>query len=96
MKFEKFNMEVREVRELSPVFDSRKSFYGKAIVVLDADRNTHLFSYGVEICRFVNGKFEKVWNGYSATTMRHINEFRRQLAKEKLTKKQWENFKNEI
>ena len=54
--------------------DSHKSFYGKAKVIENNGVIT-LRSYNTDVCRIVNGKFEKLWNGYSATTMRHINAF---------------------
>lgn len=59
-----------------PAFgDSRKSFYGKAIVVEDANGKT-LLSYGTPVCRLNNdGTFARLWGGYSATTMRHVNSF---------------------
>lgn len=34
-----------------------------------------LTSYTTIVARIHNGKFERLWNGYSATTMRHINAF---------------------
>lgn len=59
--------------ELKPN-DGRKSFYGKARVYYDGNTIT-LVSYTTPVCRIVNGNFEKLWDGYSATTMRHINAF---------------------
>lgn len=56
--------------------DGRKSFYGKARVRIDDDGSRTLISYTTAVCRInASGKFEKLWNGYSATTMRHINAF---------------------
>lgn len=39
--------------------------------------------------------FHKYWNGYSATTMRHISEFRLQNGFPAMGKKEWENLKVE-
>lgn len=66
--------------ELYPRYDSRKSFYGKAHVIYDHNDDTiTLRSYDTDVCRIVNKRsgfvFEKLWDGYSATTMRHVNEF---------------------
>ena len=66
--------------ELSPIYDSRKSFYGKAHVIIDRDNDIYtLRSYDTDVCRvrYLNSGFvfEKLWDGYSATTMRHINDF---------------------
>lgn len=60
--------------ELKPT-DNRKSFYGKAYIVREGD-NIELVSYSTTVAR-INGKgqFERLWGGYSATTMRHVNAF---------------------
>jgi len=60
--------------ELSPN-DNKKSFYGKCKVIETA-AGRYLQSYNTIIC-FISygGTFVKLWDGYSATTMRHINAF---------------------
>ena len=56
--------------------DSHKSFYGKARVMRSDDGTITLISYTTQVCRInPDGKFEKLWYGYSATTMRHIQSF---------------------
>lgn len=63
--------------ELSPVADSRKSYYGKASVV-EWNGEKILVSYETPVCKIDrDGRFVRLWNGYSATTMRHINSFNR-------------------
>ena len=58
-----------------PCHDSRKSFYGKALVI-HADGGTFLQSYNTIVCKIdKNGNFVRLWDGYSATTMRHVNSF---------------------
>ncbi len=53
----------------------RASFYGKAKIVECAD-GIYLQSYDTLVCfKSHDGKFQKLWNGYSHTTMRHINAF---------------------
>ena len=53
----------------------RKSFYGKARVVENRGIKT-LYSYNTAVCKINrNGKFIRLWAGYSATTMRHVNAF---------------------
>ena len=59
---------------LDPIGDCRKSFYGKASVI-EADDGIYLRSYSTLVCKIVNEKFVRLWDGYSATTMRHINSF---------------------
>jgi hypothetical protein len=58
--------------------DSHKSFYGKARVIIDRDANTEtLVSYETEIVRrdMATGKLIKLWDGWTATTGRHISAF---------------------
>lgn len=60
--------------ELTPT-NRRKSFYGKAKVVEMENGDIGLLSYSTIVARIHNGKFERLWSGYSATTMNHINSF---------------------
>lgn len=55
--------------------DNRKSFYGKAHVIEHDNGVVELQSYDTIVCKIENGVFKKLWNGYSQTTMRHINSF---------------------
>lgn len=66
--------------ELMPTtYDGRKSFYKKAYVRYG--KAIVLESYGLPVARITTtGSFERLWDGYSATTMRHINSFVRQYA----------------
>lgn len=54
---------------------SGRSFSHKVIVIEKDNGDIELMSYYTIVCRIRNGKFEKLWDGYSATTMRHINAF---------------------
>lgn len=64
------------IYELTPGgYDRAKSFYGKAKVI-ETDGETLLQSYDTTVCKIdKNGEFVRMWSGYSATTMRHINAF---------------------
>lgn len=56
--------------------DSHKSFYGKARVKVLDDGSKVLYSYGTPVCKLsVSGRVFRMWGGYSATTMRHVNSF---------------------
>ena len=58
-----------------PCYDGRKSFYGKALVI-ETENGRYLRSYDTIICFLsYGGSFTKLWDGYSVTTMRHINSF---------------------
>lgn len=63
-----------KIFELKPI-NGRKSFYGKALAIEHEDGTIELRSYDTIVARIRNGKFERLWNGYSATTMNHINSF---------------------
>jgi protocatechuate 3,4-dioxygenase beta subunit len=63
--------------DLSPRYDSRKSFYGKARTYTDEKGNRVLISYQTKVAEIENGK-PKVYGTYSATTLRHIKEFLQQ------------------
>lgn len=60
--------------ELKP--DGRqKSFYGKAVVTEYSKDLAILTSYKTEVAAIKNGEFIRLWNGWSATTQKHVNAF---------------------
>lgn len=64
-----------KVMELHPV-DGRKSFYGKAVVLVFSDGTEILRIYQTDIVkRNPDGTLERLWEGWSATTGRHIKAF---------------------
>lgn len=67
-----------KIFELSPRYDTRKSFYGKAHVIDHEDGTIELQSYNTIVSRCVNGKVEELGK-WSATTTRHQKEFRKQF-----------------
>lgn len=61
--------------ELKPT-DGRKSFYRKAIVIVEDDGIENLQSYDTTVMRkYPDGKIEKTYDRWSATTGRHIKAF---------------------
>lgn len=61
--------------ELIPT-DGRKSFYGKAVVIVEDNGTETLYSYNTPIIkRLVSGELVKLWDGWTATTGRHIQVF---------------------
>lgn len=60
--------------ELKPT-NGRKSFYGKAEVIQKENGDIELRSYNTIVARIRNGEFQRLWNGYSQTTMNHVNAF---------------------
>ena len=72
-----------------PCYDSRKSFYGKAQVI-EAPEGRYLKSYNTIVCFLsYGGTFKKLWEGYSATTMRHINSFMQFVGWSECSGKAW-------
>ena len=64
-----------KIYDLKPT-DGRKSFYGKAIVCIEDDGAQTLYSYNTPIIkRMITGEFVRLWDGWSATTGRHIAAF---------------------
>ena len=61
--------------ELSPI-GSQKSFYSKAIVGVTTEGIEILYSYGTPIIRRLPDKtLERLWDGWTKTTGRHIKAF---------------------
>lgn len=67
------------IYELTPMRDSRKSFYGKAKVIEHDNGTIQLQSYNTIVCEIVGGVFRMLWDGRTQTTTRHINEFKKQF-----------------
>lgn len=68
------------IYELTARFDSRKSFYGKALVIELDNGVKQLQSYSTIVGEIRNGKYFQLWDGKSQTTTRHIKEFIKQFA----------------
>lgn len=65
--------------ELSALYSNVKSYYHKAEIE-ENEGVLILYSYGTKVAE-INTKtneFSYLWEGYSATTARHINEFLQQ------------------
>lgn len=56
--------------------DSHKSFYGKAIVVEKDNGEKELISYSTTVMKQTKtGEYIRLWDGWTATTGRHIKAF---------------------
>jgi len=74
--------------ELKP--HNQKSYYGKAIVIACNNGNTYLQSYETIVCMIdQSGNFKRLWGGYSATTAKHIDSFRRLFNLPGICKREW-------
>lgn len=66
------------IYDLSPRYDARKSFYGKAKVDTGAkDDENKLYSYNTLVAEMKDGK-PRVYGTYSQTTLRHIKDWLKQ------------------
>lgn len=78
----------KETRELKCIFDGRKSFYGKAKVIITEMGDViryELISYSTMVASIIKTGTSVVYNHngvYSHTTSRHQREFFLQYAKE--------------
>lgn len=70
---------------------SQKSFYRKAYVLEDENGGLYLQSYDTIVCGIVDGPFIKLRDGYTATTAKHINDFRSTYNMEHIYKKEWDH-----
>lgn len=73
----------------------QKSYYGKAKVIYNDNGSVSLKSYDTIVCTIKDGNFVKLWDGYSATTMKHINDFRMMFNLPTLNKKEWDKLSEE-
>lgn len=74
--------------ELKPVYNTQKSFYGKAIVK-DTVNGMELYSYNTLVAKLESGTVYVTHNDtyLSQTTLKHIKEFIQQLGYSKMNKK---------
>jgi len=64
--------------ELKPEYDNRKSFYKKAVVIIEGEV-LKLKSYNTIVCKIeMKNNRAVVYGTYSKTTLRHIKEFLKQ------------------
>ena len=80
------------IKELKCKYDSHQSFNGRAYVGLNENCKEFLISYNTVVLGYdpFTGEFHRLWDGYSATTMRHIKEFCRQCGFSEMSKGTWD------
>jgi hypothetical protein len=77
-KTESKSMNEAPVYDMSPQYDARQSFYGKARVDDNGNEKT-LYSYNTPVAKIIGNKVELLpkWD-WSQTTLRHVKEFLKQ------------------
>lgn len=69
----------------------QKSFYGKAHEITLANGDKYLQSYETIVAKIDSkGEFTRLWYGWSATTAKHIDSFRRSNGLPGIGKAEWE------
>ncbi len=63
--------------------------FGVRAVVVPVDGGYILKSYNTDVAAIVNGKFYKLWAGFSVTTLKHINAFRKWYGLTTINKREW-------
>lgn len=63
-------------------------FNGRAVII-PIENGYILKSYETDVAAIVGGSFFKLWNGYSVTTMKHINAFRYYFGFPGMNKREW-------
>ena len=86
--------DLRELRAEYKVDKQRGAFtldgFNNRAVVIPTNGGYVLKSYDTIVCAMHYGTFYKVWRGYSATTIKHINAFRKMCHMDTLfTKRGW-------
>lgn len=80
-------MNVLERDYLEPI-DGRASFYYKALYT-ETDAGAFLRSYDTVVAAVIGGAPVRLWDGYSQTTLRHINSFFHKYGVKTVSKKEW-------
>lgn len=75
-----------------------EGFGGRAIIKIDNNGDLILQSYYTDVCRYnlKSDKFTKTWNGFSVTTLKHINIFRAFLGLKAIFKREWIELASEV
>ena len=86
--------DIKELRsEYKAIKADRKGFalegFGNRALVIPTEDGYILRSYYTDVASVKNGEFHKLWNGYSNTTLKHINAFRQFIGMNALSKREW-------
>ena len=68
--------------------DGEEILCDKASIKTD-ERGLVLTSYYTDVCCYKDGKFTKLWEGWSATTSKHVNMFCKRLGISSISKHEW-------
>ena len=57
--------------------------------VIPADGGQILRSYYTDVAAIIDGRFYRLWDGFSVTTLKHVNMFRACHGQARLSKREW-------
>ncbi len=77
----------RDVKQRDGVMLSNSN--GRATIRTNKNGDIILTPYYTDVAIISGGRFYKTWYGYSATTLKHVNEFRRVYGLPPMNKKEW-------
>ena len=63
--------------------------FGSRAVIIPTKTGAILESYYTEVAEIRNGEFIKLWDGFSVTTLKHINAFRNRYGMTTISKREW-------
>ena len=63
--------------------------FGNRAVIIPTNSGFILKSYYTEVAEIRNGNFIRLWNGFSVTTLKHINLFRNFAGLKTISKREW-------
>ena len=92
--------DLKEMRqEYKEIKAEKKAFvldnFGGRALIIPVENGYILQSYYTKVAIYRNGEFFKTWNGYSVTTLKHINAFRKWINLPALSKREWIELPNE-
>lgn len=61
----------------------------RAVVLTDADGGRVLRSYNTDVAAWRGGRLVKLWDGYSVTTLKHVNAFADYVGAARVNKREW-------
>ena len=67
---------------------------GRAMVTRGENGAAILKSYYTDVAAIIDGEFYKLWDGFSVTTLKHINIFRDRFGLAKMSKREWIELEN--
>lgn len=89
-----FDPRIYELAEITEITEPHNA--PREALVVEYGTSSELYSYGTHVATITNsGEFVKNWNGYTRTTMTHVNKFRECNGMDKLTGKQWRELPTE-